>query len=123
MKLYLTSVLLPLACAALPEPDANGKYTIQAEGIKAQFIPYSAAITNLFVSDRSNVTRDIVLGYDTAAEYENDPNHPDYGAIPGRYVNRIANHTYKMDGVRYYTEANDGNGTLHSGLNGWSTLR
>ncbi|TVY81451.1 putative aldose 1-epimerase, partial [Lachnellula suecica] len=41
--------------------------------------------------------------------------------LPGRYANRIANHTYVLNNsTRYYTDANDGNGTLHSGFDGWS---
>jgi aldose 1-epimerase len=112
---------LPLVSAvAVPAPGPDGKYTLTADGITAKFIAYSAAITNLIVSDRNGVKRDIILGYDNASYYPVDPNHPDYGAVPGRYTNRIANHTYVLDGQRYYTEANDGNGTLHSGLNGWS---
>ena len=57
--------LLPAASAALafqvasvsasriPKPDPDGKYTIRASGITAKFIPYSAAITNLFIADRN----------------------------------------------------------------------
>lgn len=42
-----------------------------------------------------------------------------YGAIPGRYANRIGNATFTVDGVTYHTEQNDGSNTLHSGTNGW----
>lgn len=102
-------------------PGPDGKYTIEAPGIKASFIPYSAAITNLFVANRNGTVRDVVLGYDTATEYAEDQLHPNYGAIPGRYTNRIANHTYELDGKRYYTEvSNPPNSTMHSGTNGWS---
>ncbi|KAF2160247.1 hypothetical protein M409DRAFT_29337 [Zasmidium cellare ATCC 36951] len=112
---------LALVQGKVPPPDSDGKYTIQAPGIKASFIPYSAAVTNLFVPDRNGTQRDIVLGYDTAVEYAEDKIHPNYGAIPGRYANRIANATYELDGVRYYTERNNQpNSTMHSGTNGWS---
>jgi aldose 1-epimerase len=124
MKFFLPLLLLaPLVLAGrpkIPGPGPDGKYTLSAPGIEAKFIAYSAAITNLIVSDRNGVKRDIILGYDNASFYPVDPNHPDYGAVPGRYANRIANHTYVLDGERFFTEANDGNGTLHSGLNGWS---
>ena len=49
-----------------------------------------------------------------------DPGHPVYNAIPGRYVNRIGNATYTLDGVKYNTEKNDGPNTLHVGTNNWS---
>lgn len=123
IKAIFTVLLLPFSVLAkphAPKPGPDGKYTLKAPGITAKFIPYSAAITNLIVADRDGIERDIILGYDNASFYAVDPNHPDYGAVPGRYVNRIANHTYELDGTRYLTEANDGNGTLHSGLNGWS---
>ncbi|KAH6671905.1 putative aldose 1-epimerase [Halenospora varia] len=126
MKSFLSLLALPLLAAAYtpkhdgPHPGSDGKFTLKAPGITAKFIAYSAAITNLVVLDRNGVERDIILGYDNASLYPVDPNHPDYGAVPGRYANRIANHNYVLDGERYYTEANDGNGTLHSGLNGWS---
>lgn len=49
-----------------------------------------------------------------------DPGHPVYNAIPGRYANRIGNGEYKIDGVTYKTQKNDGDNTLHSGTNNWS---
>ncbi|KAJ4305190.1 hypothetical protein N0V90_000721 [Kalmusia sp. IMI 367209] len=103
-----------------PKPDADGKYTLEAPGIKAQFIPYAATLTNLFVKDKNGVERDIVLGYDNTSYYPVDPGHPVYNAIPGRYVNRIGNGTFTIDGVTYHTELNDGPNTLHSGTNNWS---
>ncbi|PVH85923.1 putative aldose 1-epimerase [Cadophora sp. DSE1049] len=120
IKSLFACLLLPLSALAVLAPGPDGTYTLSAPGITAKFIAYSAAITSLIVSDRNGVKRDIILGYDNGTFYPVDPNHPDYGAVPGRYTNRIANHTYSIDGTRYFTEANDGNGTLHSGLNGWS---
>lgn len=49
-----------------------------------------------------------------------DPGHPVYNAIPGRYVNRIGNGKYTLDNVTHTTEKNDGSNTLHSGTNNWS---
>jgi aldose 1-epimerase len=66
-------------------PDKNGKYTIEAEGIKALFIPYGASISNLFIKDIHGVQRDIVLGYDNASYYTIDPAHPHYGGVPGKF--------------------------------------
>ncbi|KAL2258553.1 hypothetical protein VTK26DRAFT_8110 [Humicola hyalothermophila] len=103
-----------------PRPDENGRYTISAEGIKAQFIPYGATLTNLFVKDQNGEEIDVVLGYDDVDYYPEDPGHPVYNAIPGRYANRIGNGQYTIDGETYYTEKNDGANTLHSGTNNWS---
>jgi aldose 1-epimerase len=49
-----------------------------------------------------------------------DTSHPTYNSIPGRYVNRISNAQYTIDGVTYHTEKNDGKNTLHSGTKNWS---
>ncbi|KAL7266446.1 hypothetical protein RUND412_011004 [Rhizina undulata] len=119
--LFTVSLLsvLGFVAAAVPPPDANGKYTLTAPGIRAQFIPYAAGISNLWVQDKNGIERDIVLGYDNASYYPIDPNHPMYGAVPGRYANRIGNATFTLDGVVYHTPMNDGNNTLHSGPNGW----
>ncbi|KAK4155983.1 galactose mutarotase-like domain-containing protein [Chaetomidium leptoderma] len=103
-----------------PKPDKDGRYTISAPGIKAKFIPYGATMTNLFVKDKNGKDVDVVLGYDDVAYYPKDPGHPVYNAIPGRYANRIGNGQYKIDGVTYKTEQNDGSNTLHSGTNNWS---
>ncbi|RPA91885.1 galactose mutarotase-like protein [Choiromyces venosus 120613-1] len=102
----------------IPPPGPDGKYTLAAGGIRAQFIPHAAAITNLFVKDKNGVERDIVIGFDNASDYPASASGH-YGAVPGRYTNRIGNAQYTMDGVTYRLEKNDGNNTLHSGPNGW----
>ncbi|KAH6616028.1 galactose mutarotase-like domain-containing protein [Chaetomium sp. MPI-SDFR-AT-0129] len=106
--------------ADIPPPGDDGRYTISSDGIKAQFIPYGASLTNLFVKDKNGDDIDVVLGYDDAAYYPVDPGHPVYNSIPGRYANRIGNGTYTLNGETIHTEQNDGNNTLHSGTNNWS---
>ena len=66
-----------------PGPDSNGKYEISAEGIRANFIPYGASISNLFINDTNGVERDIVLGFDNATYYSEDKQHPHFGGVPG----------------------------------------
>ncbi|KAI0592823.1 galactose mutarotase-like domain-containing protein [Biscogniauxia sp. FL1348] len=100
--------------------DEDGKYTIESSGIKAQFIPYGATLTNLFVKDKNGEDIDVVLGYDDIDYYPEDPGHPVYNSIPGRYVNRIGHGRYTIGNTTYTTELNDGTNTLHSGTNNWS---
>jgi aldose 1-epimerase len=102
-------------------PDADGKYTISSDSIRAQFIPYGASISNLFVKDKNGVERDIVLGFDTAAEFENPDFHDHLGGVPGRYANRIKNSTFEIDGETFNIDANEHGGlnTLHGGSDGW----
>lgn len=92
---HLLNVLLLLGAATAGQtaggnypagsPDADGKYTISAEGIRAQFIPYGASLTNLFINDTNGIERDIVLGYDNASYYSIDKAHPHLGGVPGIY--------------------------------------
>ena len=79
IKTLLTALVLPLLALAQnttqtpgalptivddgPIVRSDGKYVIQSEGITAYAIPYAATISNLFIKDVHNVTRDIVLGY------------------------------------------------------------
>lgn len=69
MRSTLLLALPGLALALVPAPAADGRYTIAADGIKAQFIPYGATLTNLWVKDRHGNDTDVVLGYDDAAYY------------------------------------------------------
>ncbi|KAJ1338075.1 aldose 1-epimerase [Microdochium nivale] len=114
------SIISCLLASATSVAAAGKKYTIEANGIKAQFIPYGATLTNLFVKDKSGKDVDVVLGYDDADFYPVDPSHPVYNAIPGRYVNRIGNAQYTIGSKTFHTQQNDGNNTLHSGTNNWS---
>ena len=50
-------------------PNSDGKYVIQGVGIRANFIPYGASISNLFINDTHGVERDIVAGFDNATYY------------------------------------------------------
>ena len=77
------------------------KYTISAPGINASFIPYGARLTNLFVPDRNGAPQDVVLGYDSGATYLNDTetDHTYFGAVVGRYANRIKNGTFTVQYV------------------------
>jgi aldose 1-epimerase len=50
-------------------PNSDGKYVIQGIGIRANFIPYGASISNLFINDTSGIERDIVGGFDNASYY------------------------------------------------------
>ncbi|TKA58694.1 hypothetical protein B0A49_12492 [Cryomyces minteri] len=101
--------------------DANGKYQISAEGIRANFIPYGASISNLFINDTHGIERDIVLGFDNATYYSIDRQHPHLGGVPGRYANRIKNSSFEIDGATYNVlpNENNNNDTLHGGPNGW----
>ena len=60
---------------------SNGKYEIASEGIRANFVPYGASISNLFIRDVNGIERDIVLGWDNATYYTLDKKHPHLGYV------------------------------------------
>jgi aldose 1-epimerase len=65
--------------------DPLTPHTIYAYGINATFIGYGARLTSLYVHDRNNTPRDVVVGYDDPAQYVKDTatNHTYFGAIVG----------------------------------------
>nr|MCR5543921.1 galactose mutarotase [Eubacterium sp.] len=90
------------------------------KGMKASIIEYGATVTSIIVPDRSGSLVDVVLGYDTLAEYEN--NSFFFGAICGRNANRIAGGKYTIDGVTYPLLINDNDNNLHSGPKGFNKI-
>jgi aldose 1-epimerase len=103
--------------------DAFAKYTISAKGINATVIPLGARFTNIYVPDSSGTPQDIVVGYDDPHNYT-VPNGtvPSYfGAVVGRYANRIKNGTFSVNGQTYHIPENEhgGEDTLHGGNIGY----
>jgi len=113
--------------AASPYPPFSGdpfkKYQLEAEGIKASFIPYGARLTNLYVKDKNGDFQDVVVGYDDGAQYlvDTETNHTYFGAVVGRYANRIKNGTFTIDGQTSHIPENEYGGlaTLHGGFVGY----
>ena len=101
---------------------ANGQavqlFTLRnAHGIQLQFTNYGGIITSLKTPDRNGHFADIVLGYDNLAAYV--ANSPYFGAIVGRYANRIARGHFTLDGATYTLAVNNGPNSLHGGLRGF----
>src|ERR1700733_11498460 len=84
-------------------------------GLRVRFLSYGGVITEIDVPDRTGRLDDIVLGLRTLHEYETLSAH--YGAITGRFANRIAGAQFTLDGVTYHLIANNGANTLHGGPN------
>jgi len=110
-----------------PYPSFSGnpllKYNLTAKGIRASFIPYGARCTNLYVKDKNDKWQDIAIGYDDAHQYvvDSETNHTYFGAVVGRYANRIKNGTFHLDGHTYHIPENEhgGEDTLHGGFIGY----
>ena len=90
-------------------------YTLtNSHGVEVRTMNYGGIILSMRVPDRKGQLADVVLGHDTLEGYI--PNPPYIGALVGRYANRIANGTFKLDGKTYTLPKNDGPNTLHGGI-------
>ena len=88
-----------------------------AAGVSARIIAYGATLQSLVTPDAKGRKADIVLGHDTAAEYEAKQDF--FGVTVGRYANRIAKGRFTLDGTAYQLPVNNGVNTLHGGGNGF----
>ena len=88
-----------------------------ANGVSARILAYGATLQTLNAPDRKGRMADIVLGHDTAAEYEATQDY--FGVTVGRYANRIAKGRFTLDGTAYQLPINNGANTLHGGGNGF----
>ena len=86
-------------------------------GVELDIISYGGIITRLVVPDAEGKPGDIVLGLDTLQDYVTS--NPYFGAIIGRYGNRIANGRFTLDGKTYQLATNDGANHLHGGVQGF----
>lgn len=94
------------------------KYTLKnAAGMEVDVITLGAALQAIRVPDKNGKIRDVLLGYDTAEQYENVNGY--LGAVIGRNGNRIANAQVTIEGTTYQLEANDNENNLHSGADGF----
>ncbi len=92
-------------------------YHITNGKIDVSITNFGARLVKLVVKDKKQNNVDIILGYDTAEEYVNNTNNF-YGAIVGRYGNRIGNASFQLNGNTYPLEKNDNGNSLHGGTNG-----
>ena len=86
-------------------------------GMQVAITNYGGRIVSLLAPDRNGKMADVVLGFDNLKGYLGD--EPFFGALVGRYANRIAHAKFTLDGHVYKLAANDGPNTLHGGLKGF----
>lgn len=91
-----------------------------AHGLEVRAATYGGIIVSLFVPDRDGRMADVVLGHDSLDAYLRGSLH--FGAIVGRFGNRIANARFTVDGTTYRLVANDGRNHLHGGLKGFDRV-
>jgi len=104
-----------------PDGTAVDVYTLKSGAIEARIITYGGIVQSLKVPDKGGKSADVVLGFDSIEGYTSGPkpNPPFFGALIGRYGNRIANGEFKLDGKTYHVPQNDGSNALHGGTKGF----
>jgi aldose 1-epimerase len=102
----------------LPDGTAVESFTMtNASGASVTAITYGGILTSIKVPDRNGKLDDVVLGHDTFEDYLKDGSY--FGAIVGRYANRIGGAQFTIDGQIYKLAANNGPNSLHGGLKGF----
>ena len=90
------------------------------QGMEISIINYGGIITSWSAKDKNGIYEDIVLGYNELSEYEKES--PYFGAIIGRYGNRIAKGKFSIEGKEYTLAVNNGENHLHGGMKGFDKV-
>jgi aldose 1-epimerase len=98
------------------------EYTLaNAQGMKVAVMNYGGTVTKIIVPDKEGIMGDVVLGYDSLSGHLQKGN-PYFGALIGRYGNRIANGKFTLDGKLYSLAGNDHGNSLHGGNKGYDKV-
>ncbi|WP_129337960.1 aldose epimerase family protein [Cellulomonas endophytica] len=99
-----------------PDGEAVERYTLTNRGMTVRVLTYGGIIQSLEVPDRDGLPVNVVLGFEDLAGYvaSNNPG-PYFGAIIGRYGNRIAEGRFELDGETYQLPINNDPNSLHGG--------
>jgi len=119
-----------LAQGSLP-PKANFEKTIDgkktdlyilknSKGMEAAITNFGGRLVSIIIPDKNGKPTDVVEGFDSVEGYKNAPG-PYYGAIIGRYGNRIAKGKFTLDGKQYSLFINNAPNTLHGGKKGYDS--
>ena len=110
------------AFGTLPDGKTVDIYTLKGDGIEARIMTYGARVVSISTPDRDSKMGDVVLGYSGLDGYLEDSSTY-FGAIVGRYGNRIAHGTFRLAGKTYQIPKNDhGINALHGGTVGFDKL-
>jgi aldose 1-epimerase len=94
------------------------RYTLtNTQGMRVRILTYGGIVQSMSVPDRNGHFRDVALGLRTLKQYEAES--PYFGAIIGRYANRIAKGTFTLDGKTYHLPINNPPNSLHGGTRGF----
>ncbi len=113
--------LTKTAFGQTPDGQTADLYTLTNQnGMKVQITNYGGIVTSIVVPDKNGQFEDVALGYDNLADYIKDS--PYFGALIGRYGNRIAGGKFTLDGKEYKLFVNNGPNALHGGKKGFDKV-
>src|SRR4028118_1979866 len=93
------------------------RFELSSEHLTVAILTYGATIQSLLVPDRHGARADVTLGFEDLAGYVAP--HPYFGAVIGRFANRIAGGRFVLDGEQYELPRNRGPNCLHGGTEGF----
>src|ERR1700685_922293 len=100
-------------------------FTLSDGAYEARIATYGGIVVSLKVPDRDGKPADVVLGFDNLDGYVSNFNGPSdafFGALIGRYANRIAHGSFSLDGKKYSLPLNNGENSLHGGPHGFNNV-
>jgi aldose 1-epimerase len=109
----------------MPDGTPVEIYTLSDGAYEARIATYGGILVSFKAPDRNGKTGDVVLGFDNLDGYVanfNGPSNAFFGAIIGRYANRIAHGSFTLDGNKYSLPKNNGENTLHGGPHGFNNV-
>jgi len=122
--LAMTTQVLAMEITKQPAGTADGKqvdlYTLSNKKLVVKILTYGGIVQSIEAPDRNGKMANIVQGFDGLDGYVTTGNKPYMGAIIGRYANRIAGGSFKLNGKTYNVPKNDGNNALHGGIDGFN---
>ena len=107
-------------CTTLSDGTPVHSHILTDGHVSCEILTYGAILRTLMVPDRNGKLRDVVLGFDTAEKYL--PFRTFFGAIVGRFANRIGGSRFTLNGKEYILPANEGANQLHSGPEGFDCM-
>jgi len=131
--MYRMLIIAVMVCLGVPtmgsaqvdvrDFDKVKLYTLMNEsGMTVKITNYGAIVTSIIVPDRDGNMEDVALGHDSLEGYINAVDRPYFGAIVGRYGNRIAQGKFTIDGTEYTLATNNGPNHLHGGNIGFDKV-
>lgn len=110
--------MTPEPAGSAPDGTAVHRWTLERAGVRVRVLDYGGILQSVEVPDREGAPANVVLGFDDVAGYAGCPS-PYFGALIGRYANRIAGGRFTLDGRTYRLARNDGPNCLHGGERGF----